>query len=88
MSDKIDPTNRAEFEAFAVEAVRQNSTNLRRMLDLWHRYTMHCEACPHDLSQDPASRLVVAQLAHQMGLGVKDSRAPHACIKEIQSARH
>jgi hypothetical protein len=84
----IDPKDAQQFEAFAIEAVRQNVTNLRLLVHLWSKYLEYGEGVEHDIRKDPASKLIVALLAHQMGLGIRDLSAPHACIKEIQRERH
>jgi hypothetical protein len=73
----IDPTNAEEFEAFAIACWKEKATNLRRVVDMWHRYLM--DARPeHDIRQDSVSKLIIALLATQVGVGIHDIDAPRA----------
>ncbi|HXI67275.1 MAG TPA: hypothetical protein VNH41_05005 [Steroidobacteraceae bacterium] len=86
----IDPKNKAEFEAFAIACWLEKATNLRRVIDLWTRYLFRDDegVVPHDIRQDPASKLIIALLAEQTGYGKTAENSPSAHIKEIRRGRH
>ncbi len=83
----VDPTSKAEFGEFAIEVWKTKAPNLRRVLKLWHTYLEH--AVPEeDVRHDPASRLVIALVAHHMGVGIQDINAPGTAADEIRRARN
>ena len=83
----IDPTNPKEFGEFAVEAWKAKLPNLRRVIDLWHTYLEH--GCTElDIRKDPASHLIVALLAHELGLGVHDVNAVRAAVEGVRAQRN
>jgi hypothetical protein len=85
---QFNPGDRGQFEAFAVEAWKTKISNLRRLIDVYYTYLNYAEGIPQDIRQDPASRLIIALLAQQMGMGIHDISVPQQATEEIQNARH
>ena len=83
----IDPTKRDEFSSFACAVWLEKVPNPRLVVDMWRCY-LQAQKPGFDLRHDPASKLIVALLAHSTEVGIYDPRVPQAALEEIRRERN
>jgi hypothetical protein len=88
LGDDVDPTDRQQFEAFAIACWQSRATDLYQIVKVWNEYLQECAEVPVNLGQDPASKLIIALLAELTGVGNAAKNSPQAQIRLIRSARN